>query len=88
MAAIRSDEGLTLETPALKLFTVANLQIINSVDKPNYPVRLSHRRNTTVSSETYPLCLNGLLIDGWTDRHMSIALAIVALLFGTDFLVT
>ena len=52
MAAIRSDEGLTLETSALKLFTVANLQIINSVDKPNYPVILSHPRNTTVSSET------------------------------------
>ena len=52
MAAIRSDEGLTLETPALKLFTVANLQIINSVDKPNYPVILSHRRNATVSLET------------------------------------
>ena len=52
MAAVRSDEGLTPETSALKLFTVANLQIINSVDKPNYPVRLSHRRNTTVSLET------------------------------------
>ena len=32
--------------------------IINSVDNiPNYPVILTHRRSTTLSSETYPLYL-------------------------------
>ena len=47
-----SDEGLTLETLALKLFIFmlsTQLMILN------YPIILSHWHSTTVSLETYPL---------------------------------
>ena len=47
-----SDEGLTLETSALKLFIFmlsTQLMILN------YPIILSHWHSTTVSLETYPL---------------------------------
>ena len=36
---------------------IHTIYIINSVDKPNYRVSLPHRRSTTVSLETNPLCL-------------------------------
>ena len=44
----RSDEGLTLETSAFKLFTVANLHFNTKL-----PVMLSPRRSNTVSLETH-----------------------------------
>ena len=47
-------KGLTLETSASLLFTVANLRF-NSVVNAKLPVILSHRRINTVSLETYPL---------------------------------
>ena len=50
----RSDEGLTLETPAFKLFTVS-IYVFNSVVNTKLPVILAHRRSTTISLETYPL---------------------------------
>ena len=50
----RLNEGLTLETSAFKLFTVA-IYVINSTDTLNYTFILSHRRSTTVSLESYPL---------------------------------
>ena len=40
-----------------------SIYIVNSVDKPNFRVSLPHRRSTTVSLETNPLCLRFLL---WT----------------------
>ena len=51
----RSDEGLTLETSALKLFAVANFH--SKVDKTRkiIPLNSHHPRSTTVSLETYPL---------------------------------
>ena len=45
----RSDEGLTLETSAFKLFTVANLHFNTKL-----PVMLSPRRSNTVSLDTHP----------------------------------
>ena len=51
----RSDERLTLQTSAFKLFTVANFTLSTQLITRNYPVILSHRRSTTVSLETYPL---------------------------------
>ena len=36
-----------------------SIYIINSVDKPNFCVSLSHRRSTTVSSETNPFYSKG-----------------------------
>ena len=44
-SSIRSDEGLTLETADSR-------SLSTRVIKPNFPVSLSHRRNTTVSLET------------------------------------
>ena len=46
----RSDEGLTLETSAFKLFTVANLHFNTKL-----PGMLSPRRSNTVSLETHLL---------------------------------
>ena len=56
-SSIRSDEGLTLQTLALKLFfTRWPIFVVNYVDYiPNHPVILLNRRNTTVSSETCPI---------------------------------
>ena len=45
-------EGLTLETPAFLPFTVANY-VFKPVVNTKLPAILSHRRNTTVSLETY-----------------------------------
>ena len=44
-----NDEGLTLETSAFKLSTLANLVLSTQL------MMLSHRRSTTVSLETYRL---------------------------------
>ena len=44
-SSICSDKGPTLETPALKLFTEANLCLPTKL----YPVILSHQHSTTVS---------------------------------------
>ena len=63
--AIRSDEGLMLETSTMKLFTVANLSYQPQLIIPNYPVILSHRHSTTVSLETYPLYSEQLVILFW-----------------------
>ena len=52
-----TDEGLTLETSANSISVRWSIYIINSVDKPNFRLSLSHRRSTTVSSETNPLYL-------------------------------
>ena len=60
----RSDEGLTLETPAFKLFTVS-IYVFNSVVNTKLLVILSHRHSTTISLETTPfihLCIIQLII--------------------------
>ena len=48
--SLNYDEGLTLETSAFLLFTVANLRFHFT----KLPAILSHQRSTTVSLETYP----------------------------------
>ena len=50
-----NDEGLTLETSAFKLSTLANLVLSTQLMMLNHPVIPSHRRSTTVSLETYRL---------------------------------
>ena len=52
----RSDEGLTLETSAFKLFSVA-VTLSTQLIILYYPVVLSHQRSTTVSLETKPVYL-------------------------------
>ena len=48
---------------ALKLLTGANLRYQTYLVKLNYPVILFHRRSTTLSLETYPLCeYKGLIL--------------------------
>ena len=47
---IRSDKGLTLETS--KSFMVVIQPLSTCLIKPNFCFDLSHRRSTTVSSET------------------------------------
>ena len=50
-----SDEGPMLDTSALKLFSMANLQFINSVDNTKLPCYDSSTDAAPVSLETYPL---------------------------------
>ena len=71
----RSDEGLTQETLAFKLFTVANLRYQPIWSFLNYLFILSPRRSTTVSLETYPLTLSPYiffrqltLLDSWRSQ--------------------
>ena len=48
---------------ALKLLTGANLRYQTYLVILNYPVILFHRRSTTLSLETYPLCeYKGLIL--------------------------
>ena len=49
-----TDEGLTLETLALKLFTVANLRYSTQLIIPNYLVIPSHQHCTTVFFRNFP----------------------------------
>ena len=53
-SSIRSDEGLTLERQLLNLYG-SQSTLSTRLIMLNYPVIHSHRRSTTVSSETYPL---------------------------------
>ena len=50
-----SDEGPMLDTWALKLLSMANLQFINSVDNTKLPCYNSSTDAVPVSLETYPL---------------------------------
>ena len=60
-SAIRSDEGLTLETWAFQIFHSGDSTNLSTrLIKPNFHVSLSHRRCTTVSLEFRYLFLQGL----------------------------
>ena len=63
----RSEKGLTLETSAFKLFTVANLrcQLLIII---NHPVILPHRRSTATCPFIHPVIVNYWSYKGDADR--------------------
>ena len=54
MYTFHSDDGLTLETSEFRISLWRPIYIINSVDKTKSSCNTFHRRNITVSVETYP----------------------------------
>ena len=55
MHMFHSDDGPTLETSEFRIYLWRPIYIINCVDKTKSSCNTFHRRNITVSVETYPL---------------------------------